>query len=167
MSQGEKAVAFQALHRQPGCFVIPNPWDRGSARMLAKLGFKALATTSAGFDFASGRPEGTARLDDVLAHCRDLVAATDLPVSADLYLGELTPKDVTVEVYFGALDAENQIDGGIASEMQSKGDKGDGIYRFAGAVRCDRTGQQGFTIRVLPNHADLAQKHETTLITWA
>ena len=58
MPPGDKAAAFKALHHGPGCFVIANPWDRGSARMLAKLGFKALATTSVGFDFSSGRPEG-------------------------------------------------------------------------------------------------------------
>ena len=77
------ATAFRNLHEQPEAFVIPNPWDRGSARMLAKLGFKALATTSAGFDFADGRKEGTATLEDVLSHCRMIVEATGLPVSAD------------------------------------------------------------------------------------
>jgi len=84
MSHGDKAAIFQMLHREPGTFVIPNPWDRGSARMLANLGFKALATTSAGFDFACARQEGTSTFAEVLAHCRELVEATDLPVSADL-----------------------------------------------------------------------------------
>ena len=77
------ATDFQNLHEQPEAFVIPNPWDRGSARMLAKLGFKALATTSVGFDFADGRIEGTATLEDVLSHCRMIVDATELPVNAD------------------------------------------------------------------------------------
>lgn len=77
------AQAFKDLHDRPGIFVLPNPWDRGSARMLEALGFKALATTSAGFDFADGRKEGTASLDDVLAHCRLIVQATGLPVNAD------------------------------------------------------------------------------------
>ncbi len=77
------ATDFQNLHEQSEAFVIPNPWDRGSARMLAKLGFKALATTSAGFDFADGRKEGTATLEDVLSHCRMMVDATELPVNAD------------------------------------------------------------------------------------
>lgn len=77
------ATEFRDLHERPEAFVIPNPWDRGTARMLAKLGFKALATTSAGFDFADGRKEGTATLEDVLSHCRMIVHATPLPVNAD------------------------------------------------------------------------------------
>lgn len=77
------ATEFQNLHEQSEAFVIANPWDRGSARMLAKIGFKALATTSVGFDFADGRLEGTATLEDVLSHCRMIVDATGLPVSAD------------------------------------------------------------------------------------
>jgi 2-methylisocitrate lyase-like PEP mutase family enzyme len=84
MSHRETASEFLALHQAPDTFVIPNPWDVGSARMLAKLGFKALATTSAGFDFSSGRREGTSSLDDVLDHCRQMVEATNLPVNADL-----------------------------------------------------------------------------------
>ena len=79
----DAATAFKELHEKPGTFVIPNPWDRGSAQMLKSLGFKALATTSAGFDFADGRQEGTATLDDVLAHCRLIADATDLPVNGD------------------------------------------------------------------------------------
>jgi len=84
MSTQETWAAFAALHDDPGCFVIPNPWDVGSARMLAALGFKALATTSAGFDFTSGRKEGTSSREQVLAHCREIVEATPLPVNADM-----------------------------------------------------------------------------------
>ena len=84
MSKGE---AFRALHEQEGAFIIPNPWDIGTARILAAMGFKALATTSAGMAFALGKGDGQVSPDDVLAHCRDIVAATDLPVSADLEKG--------------------------------------------------------------------------------
>src|SRR5581483_429527 len=70
------------LH-QAGCFVIPNPWDVGSARYLQGLGFKALATTSAGFAFSKGLPDGSVSRDMVLAHCRELAAATDIPVNVD------------------------------------------------------------------------------------
>ncbi len=84
MSQSEKARAFRALHEGPGAFVIPNPWDVGTARMLAALGFKALATTSAGFAFSIGRRDGAVTRDEALAHCRAIVAASELPVSADL-----------------------------------------------------------------------------------
>ncbi len=86
LSQSEKATQFQALHEGPDTFVIPNPWDAGSARILAALGFKALATTSAGFAFTLGRRDGAGLVsrDEMLAHCRTIVEATDLPVSADL-----------------------------------------------------------------------------------
>mgnify|MGYP003700615567 CR=1 FL=1 len=85
--QTDCGAAFRALHEGPDPFVIPNPWDAGSARLLASLGFKALATTSAGFAFSLGRPEGLLTRDEVLAHCRDIVGATALPVSADLEKG--------------------------------------------------------------------------------
>lgn len=82
-----KGAAFRALHERDEAFIIPNPWDIGSARMLASLGFEALATTSAGMAFALGVKEGGVSPDDVLAHCRALVVVTDLPVSADLEKG--------------------------------------------------------------------------------
>lgn len=78
---------FRTLHEQDGCFIIPNPWDTGSARILASLGFPALATTSAGMAFSLGLREGQASRDQVLDHCRMIVAATPLPVSADLEHG--------------------------------------------------------------------------------
>lgn len=78
---------FRRLHEAPGAFIIPNPWDAGTARILAALGFKALATTSAGMSFAMGAREGGIKRDAALAHCRALVAATPLPVSADLENG--------------------------------------------------------------------------------
>jgi len=82
--QQERATRFRALHERDGVFVIPNPWDAGSARVLAGLGFEALATTSSGFAFTLGRSDGAVSCDEVMAHIRDLVAATPLPVSADL-----------------------------------------------------------------------------------
>jgi 2-methylisocitrate lyase-like PEP mutase family enzyme len=78
----EKRTAFRALHER-GCFVIPNPWDAGSAKMLAGLGFKALATTSSGFAWSQGRADTTVPREVVLAHLRTIVGATDLPVNAD------------------------------------------------------------------------------------
>jgi 2-methylisocitrate lyase-like PEP mutase family enzyme len=84
--QEEKAAAFRALHAgEP--FVIPNPWDAGSARVLAGLGFKALASTSSGFAFTLGRLDGEATLDEVVEHVRQLDRATELPVSVDLEHG--------------------------------------------------------------------------------
>jgi 2-methylisocitrate lyase-like PEP mutase family enzyme len=85
-TQAEKGLAFQTLHEgEP--FVIPNPWDAGSARMLEALGFKALATTSGGFAFTLGRLDGKVTLDEVAAHVASLAEATELPVSVDLEHG--------------------------------------------------------------------------------
>lgn len=86
MTQEEKARRFQALHAGAP-FVIPNPWDAGSARVLAALGFEALATTSSGFAFTLGRLDGDVTLDEVVEHTAALVRATDLPVSVDLENG--------------------------------------------------------------------------------
>jgi 2-methylisocitrate lyase-like PEP mutase family enzyme len=84
----EAAAAFRALHAS-GCFVLPNPWDAGSARYLAHLGFRALATTSAGFAFSRGLPDTVSAVprDLMLAHVKDVVAATPLPVNADFQSG--------------------------------------------------------------------------------
>jgi 2-methylisocitrate lyase-like PEP mutase family enzyme len=86
MTQHEKAETFRALH-EGDPFIIPNPWDAGSAKVLAALGFKALAGTSSGFAFTLGRADGAVSLDDVLDHIRLLDGATDLPVSMDLENG--------------------------------------------------------------------------------
>ena len=84
ISQNEKAARFRALHEAPGAFVIPNPWDAGSARVLAALGFQALATSSGAQAGTLGRRDGKVTREEALAHCRGIVEATDLPVSADL-----------------------------------------------------------------------------------
>ena len=85
-TQSARAEAFRALHARPRIFAIPNPWDAGSAKLLASLGFEALATTSAGLAFSLGKPDGENALsrDETLANARAIVAATPLPVSADL-----------------------------------------------------------------------------------
>ena len=94
-SSESPGTVFRSLHEREGCFVIPNPWDAGSARILAAMGFEALATTSAGMAFALGVPEGSINLEQTLEHCRDIVAATPLPVSADLEKGfGDSPQDV-------------------------------------------------------------------------
>ena len=84
ISQKDKAARFRALHEAPGAFVIPNPWDAGSARVLTALGFQALATSSGAQAGTLGRRDGKVARDEALAHCRGIVEATDLPVSADL-----------------------------------------------------------------------------------
>ena len=86
-TQREKAEAFRALHARAQAFIIPNPWDVGTARMLAKLGFEALATTSAGYAFSAGLLDNHVGRERMLAHVAEIAAATDLPVSADLENG--------------------------------------------------------------------------------
>src|ERR1700676_2253959 len=83
-SQADKAELFRALHEGPEVLLLPNPWDVGSAKLLASLGFAALATTSSGFAATLGRLDGSVTRDEALAHAADLAAATSVPVSADL-----------------------------------------------------------------------------------
>lgn len=86
VTYAEKSATFRTLHARPGAFVIPNPWDAGTARLLAGIGFEALATTSLGLANTLGRADGTGAVsrDEVLENCRAIAAATDLPVNADL-----------------------------------------------------------------------------------
>jgi 2-methylisocitrate lyase-like PEP mutase family enzyme len=98
MSLAARRQAFRQLHAS-GCFVIPNPWDAGSARYLERLGFTALATTSAGCAFARGVADGAVGLDDVIANIRTIVDATSLPVNADFEAGYAsTPEGVAAHV---------------------------------------------------------------------
>ena len=86
-SQTDKAIAFLSLHERAGAFIIPNPWDLGTARVLAHLGFEALATTSMGYAFSTGKLDNTVGRDAMLRHIAQIAAATHLPVSADLENG--------------------------------------------------------------------------------
>jgi methylisocitrate lyase len=94
----DRVKVFRELHAA-GCFVIPNPWDAGSARLLAQLGFKALATTSSGFAWSCGRPDHQVSLDDALGYFRTVAASVDVPVSADFEGAFATqPSDVAINV---------------------------------------------------------------------
>ena len=86
-TQSQKGLAFRALHAQDRAFIIPNPWDVGTARLLAHLGFEALATTSAGYAFSVGRRDNTIDRGEIMLHVAAIASATDLPVSADLENG--------------------------------------------------------------------------------
>jgi 2-methylisocitrate lyase-like PEP mutase family enzyme len=104
-SQEQKARAFQALHERPGCFVIPNAWDAGTTRLLTSLGFEAIGTTSAGLAFSLGRRDGEGGIsrDETLANARAIVAATHLPVSADLENGlDRSPEGVAETIRLAA-----------------------------------------------------------------
>jgi 2-methylisocitrate lyase-like PEP mutase family enzyme len=131
-TQTEKAAAFRALHARPGAFIIPNPWDAGTAKLLASLGFEALATTSLGLANALGRADGTMSVTraEVLDNCRAIAAATDLPVSADLENGYAHEPRAAAEMI--RLAAETGIVGG--STEDASGDPGAPIYDFTLAV---------------------------------
>ena len=96
-TQAEKGQAFRALHERDGAFIIPNPWDAGTARLLAHLGFEALATTSMGYAFSLGRRDNTLDRKDTLAYASAIVSATQLPVSADLENGFGDSPEVVAE----------------------------------------------------------------------
>jgi len=144
MSQDEKARRFRALHDRSGAFVIPNPWDAGSARMLAALGFEALATTSAGFAFSLGRRDGAVTRDEALDHARSIVGASDLPVSADLEncFGE-APEAVAETI---RLAAATGLVG--ASVEDATGDASRPIYEFA--LAAERVAAAVAAARALP-----------------
>lgn len=121
---------FRRLHEAPGAFILPNPWDAGTARILAAMGFPALATTSAGMAFSAGQPEGVAGRAEVLAHCRSIVDATALPVSADLEKGFGDDPDSAAETVRAAAAA------GLAgcSLEDHTGDRSQPIYDHGLAV---------------------------------
>src|SRR5438094_198649 len=120
------AAKFRAMH-ESGCFVLPNPWDIGTAIYLERLGFKALATTSAGFAFSRGKPDGGVSRDELLAHIREIVGATALPVNADFLNGfadEPDEMEANVKLCVGTgvavLSAKDNSHNGTASLYEKK-----------------------------------------------
>lgn len=129
-TQRDKAERFRRLHAGPGAFVIPNPWDGGSARILAGLGFEALATSSGAMAGLLGRRDGHISRDEALAQVRIIVAATDLPVSADFEKGYAdAPAEIAETVRLGA---EAGLVG--CSIEDATGDKDRPLYDFDAAV---------------------------------
>ncbi|HET7561649.1 MAG TPA: isocitrate lyase/phosphoenolpyruvate mutase family protein [Rhodanobacteraceae bacterium] len=128
-SYAARRAAFRKLH-ESGCFLIPNPWDAGSARMLAGLGFKALATTSSGFAWSQGQRDHAMGVDAVLAHCRELVAATELPVNVDFEDGHARDLAELAD------NVRRCIDTGIAglSIEDSTGNAAQPLYAFDEAL---------------------------------
>ena len=143
-TQAEKAEAFRALHAREGAFVIPNPWDAGSARVLAGLGFEALATTSSGFAQTLGRADGAVTRDEKIAHCHDLATAVEVPISADLERCFADDPKTAAETI--ALAAEAGMVG--ASIEDYSGDREKPIYDFDLAV--ERVAAAVETARRLP-----------------
>jgi 2-methylisocitrate lyase-like PEP mutase family enzyme len=128
----QKAARFRALHERPGAFIIPNPWDAGTARLLASLGFEALATTSLGLANSLGRVDGTNTVSraEVIENCRAIAGATDLPVNADLENGYADEPRAAAEII--RLAAEAGISGGSIED--ATGDRARPIYDFDLAV---------------------------------
>ena len=131
-TQAEKAATFRALHARPGAFIMPNPWDTGTARLLASLGFDALATTSLGVANSLGRPDGAGVVSraEVMANCRTIADATDLPVNADLENGYADEPRAAAEIIRLASQA-GMVGGSIED---ATGDPARPIYDFTLAV---------------------------------
>lgn len=129
-TQADQAIAFRALHERDRAFIIPNPWDAGTARLLAHLGFEALATTSAGFAFSLGQRDNTIDRAQMMEHVRTIAAATDLPVSADLENGFGDDPKTVAETIRMAADAG--LAGGSIEDATARPD--DPIYDFELAV---------------------------------
>lgn len=158
LTQTEKGKLFRALHKRDEAFIIPNPYDIGTARLLAHLGFEALATTSAGFAFTVGRRDNTVSRESVLKHLADIAAATDLPVSADLgnCFGD-QPETVAEAI---RLATETGVVGGSVEDMSA--DKDNPIYEFELAVERVRAAAEA--ARALPFGFTLTARAENYLV---
>lgn len=129
-TQAEKAQAFRALHERDSAFIIPNPWDVGTARVLAHLDFKALATTSMGYAFSVGRPDNTLDREETLSYASAIAYATSLPVSADLENGFGDAPEVVAETI--RLAAAAGVVGGSIEDATGRSDQP--IYDLEAAV---------------------------------
>jgi len=129
-SQEQKAEAFRALHQRDSAFIIPNPWDIGTAKLLAHLGFEALATTSAGYAFSVGRQDNAIGRDETMEHAKAIVSATDLPVSADLENAFGDDPETVAETF--RLAAATGLAGGSIEDATARPD--DPIYDHELAV---------------------------------
>src|SRR5215467_4033993 len=156
-SQSDKAARFRALHQGPGAFVIPNPWDAGSARILAGLGFLALATSSGASAGILGRRDGRVKREEALAQCRGIVEATDLPVSADLEKCFGDAPEVVAETI--RLAAGAGLCGGSVED--ATGDKNKPFYDFNHAV--DRVAAAAQAARALSFPFTLTARTENYL----
>jgi 2-methylisocitrate lyase-like PEP mutase family enzyme len=132
-TQAEKGEAFQALHARAGAFVIPNPWDAGSARILAHIGYEALTTTSAGLAFSLGKHDGAGEVTrgETFANAKSIVDATDLPVAADLENGFGDSPTAAAETIRLAAEVAGLVGGSIED---ASGDPSHPIYDFQHAV---------------------------------
>ena len=158
LTQAEKGAAFERLHKRAGTFIIPNPWDIGSARVLEHLGFEALATSSAGYAFSIGTTDNAVGREGTLAHAAELAAATDLPVSIDMEHGFGDEPEFVAETIRLAA-ATGAVGGSI--EDSTKRDE-DPIYDRALAVERIRAAAE--VVRGLPFPFILTARAENYLV---
>jgi 2-methylisocitrate lyase-like PEP mutase family enzyme len=158
LTQAEKGAAFAELHRRAGTFVIPNPWDVGSARLLAHLGFEALATSSAGYAFSIGKRDNAVGREAMLAHAAAVAAATDLPVSIDLENGFGDTPEIVAETI--RLAAATGAAGGSIEDATERTD--DPLYDRALAV--ERIKAAAEVVRSLPFPFMLTARAENYLV---
>ena len=148
-TQSDKAARFRALHEGPGAFVIPNPWDAGSARILTALGYAALATSSGASAGMLGRRDGAVTRDEALAHARAIVEATDLPVSADLEKGfgdAPAAAAETIRLAAGVGLVGGSIEDATGDKARPLYDIGQATERVAAAVKAARALSFPFTL---------------------
>jgi 2-methylisocitrate lyase-like PEP mutase family enzyme len=156
-TQAEKGKAFRALHQRDRAFIIPNPWDAGTARLLAHLGFEALATTSMGYAFSIGQRDGTLSREQTLENAAEMAKATDLPVSADLEKGfGDAPEDAAETIRLAA--AAGVVGGSIED---ATGRAGDPIYEIKQAAERVRAAVEA--ARALPFTFTLTGRAENYL----
>lgn len=162
LTPSEKGRAFRALHERDRAFLIPNPWDVGTARLLARLDFEALATTSMGYAFSAGQRDNTVDRDRMIRHVSEIASATDLPVSADLENGFGDAPETVAETI--RLAAEAGVVGGSIEDVKSEGTSGrpsDQIY--ARELAAERIRAAVETARALPFTFTLTARAENYL----
>src|SRR5271155_441405 len=157
LTQAEKGLAFRALHERDKAFIIPNPWDVGTARLLAHLGFEALATTSAGYAFSVGRLDNTVDRDEMMAHVSAIASATDLPVSADLENGYGDDPAAVAQSIKLAADA-GLVGGSIEDSFGADG----AVYEIKHAAERIRAAAE--VVRNLPFRFTLTARAENYLV---
>ena len=157
-TQKQKAEAFRALHARKGAFIIPNPFDVGTARILERLGFEALATTSAGYAFSSGVPDNQVGRESMISHLASICVSTDLPVSADLENGFGDDPNTVAETIRRAAAAG--VAGGSIEDSINR--PGENLYEFAKAV--DRVRAAVEAARSLPFPFTLTARCESFLL---
>jgi 2-methylisocitrate lyase-like PEP mutase family enzyme len=157
MTQVQKGQVFAALHQREDAFIIPNPWDVGTARILAQLGFEALATTSAGYSFSMGRRDNTIARAEMMRHVATIASATDLPVTADLENGFGDFPEVVAETF--ELAAVAGLVGGSIEDMSRQ--PGRPIYEIGFAIERVRAAAE--VVSALPFAFTLTARAENYL----